>query len=417
MAFLLGATIKNTSIPKSFDMTDWLALSFAAWLLLSVSTSDIFYRTFFHIVIYPVSLYCLIKLKDKVIWKDEFIRLFLLFCMYMGISTWLVGNDPVKNDIQAVRWSIEAFLGVLAFWLWAQNIVTNPRRWGRWFLFVAFSGAFLGLLSSLEAITAGARISGLGIMGHHLQGASVNVVMLATGLFLLHNNRRFWKKTDILLSLVSIFMVFAFVVLSQSRAPQAALLGYLGLSVLIVSHQHRRLAMAYVSVAILIGLSLTIYGFVGFDVLYEQLKERGLSYRLDIWTAVIEHPPTSLIFGHGAGLDFRLTEAARVGLNHLNFQVHHPHNIWLGAFMDTGFIGVGIQAGLLALPLVAVLSHVPCTSDKLHLLALLGLFVALTLTDEYTLLVSLHPIWLIGWLPMILVWSWCRYKETPPLDT
>lgn len=79
--------------------------------------------------------------------------------------------------------------------------------------------------------------------------------------------------------------------------------------------------------------------------------------------------------------------------------------------MDTGLIGVAMQVGLLALPLAAILRSSFCFPNKLHLLVILSLFVLLTLTDEHTLLTSPRPVWLIGWVPLVFVWSWCRYRR------
>jgi O-antigen ligase len=91
--------------------------------------------------------------------------------------------------------------------------------------------------------------------------------------------------------------------------------------------------------------------------------------------------------------------------------VEHPHNLWLGVFSETGLIGVVSQAGLVLLPTVAVLRSRQALSVKLHLVALLGLFLLLTFSDEFTLLISLHPVWLIGWTLLIFVWTWTRYGE------
>jgi hypothetical protein len=78
--------------------------------------------------------------------------------------------------------------------------------------------------------------------------------------------------------------------------------------------------------------------------------------------------------------------------------------------VDTGLIGVFMQAGLVILPAIATFRSRLALANKLHLLAILGLFLLLTFSDEYTLLISLHPIWLFGWVPLVFVWVWCRYR-------
>ena len=100
---------------------------------------------------------------------------------------------------------------------------------------------------------------------------------------------------------------------------------------------------------------MSIHWFIGFDLFFEQFKERGMSYRLDIWMSILENPPESILFGHGAGLDFGHTNAAKYGLSHLEFEVKHAHNIWLGAFIEMGIIGVATQIILVALPMFSIL--------------------------------------------------------------
>lgn len=404
-------TVASLATLKNLKLVDWLPLLFAIWLLLSVTMPDTIYRAFFHILIYPLTIYLIANQDNKIIWQDNFIRLFIIFCGYMAITTWLVGNNALSDNVQASRWGLEAFLGMLAYWIWMQTVISHPRLWGRGFLFIASAGAFAGLLSSLTDISVTARIGGLGMMEHPIQGASISIILLATGLFLIHANQKTVNRGDIIFTVISIIAVCIFVTLSQSRAPQVTFLGYLVFFGLFISYQYRRPATFYLVGGIFIGLLLAIYWFIGFDLLYEQFKERGTSYRLDIWTSVFNHPPESFLLGHGAGLDFRLTDAAKIDLNDLEFEVYHPHNIWLGAFMDTGIIGVAMQIGLLALPLMAILRSSFCIANKFHLVAILGLFLLLTLTDEYTLLISPHPVWLIGWIPLVFVWTWCRYKR------
>lgn len=404
-------TIASLITLKDLRLVDWLPLLFAVWLLFCVTMPDTFYRAFFHILIYPLTIYLIANQNNKAIWKDNFIRLFIIFCGYMSMTTWLVGNNALSDNIQASRWGIEAFLGMSAYWIWMQAVILHPRLWGKGFLFFAWVGASAGLLSSVTDISVAARIGGLGMMEHPIQGASISIILLATGLFLLYANHKTVNRGDILCTFIAIVTVCIFVTLSQSRAPQATFLGYIVFFGLFISYQYRRPSTFYLVGGVFIGLLLAIHWFVGFDLLYEQLKERGTSYRLDIWASVFNHPPESFLLGHGAGLDFRLTDAARVDLKDLEFEVHHPHNIWLGAFMDTGIIGVAMQVGLLILPLAVILRSPFCIATKIHLIVIIGLFLLLTFTDEYTLLISPHPVWLIGWIPLIFVWTWCRYQR------
>jgi len=391
-------------------------LFFAAWLLLAVLTVEDIYRTFFHALIYPLTIYLLVHKYAGFVWRDVFIRLFLLFCIYMSVTTWFVGGGQGGDDFQASRWGLEAALGMVAYFLWMLFASRNERFWGRWFLVLTLAGTLAGLLSLSGALQAG-RLGGLGVMMHPIQGASIAVVFLATGLFLTFREKNFARPLDVLLVVLSLLSVCAFVIFTKSRAPLVSLAVYLLVFAVILCIQYRRpfLVLAYV-LAMAAVLAL-IHWVIGLDILFEQLLSRGTAYRFDIWSAYLTYPPESLLLGNGAGVDFRMTDASRMSLQPMGLDIAHPHNIWLGAFSETGLLGVLMQAGLVILTLVAALRSRHSLSVRLHLLALIGLFLLLTFSDEYTLLRSVHPIWFFGWIPLIFVWTWSRYcDETGPIN-
>lgn len=414
----------KASTLRALGPEGWLPLLFAVWLLLSVLTPEDVYRTFFHALIYPLTIYLLIRKDTSVVWKDPFVRLFLLFCGYMAVTTWFVGNGPNDNDVQATRWGSEAALGMVAYFLWMLSLVGHDRFWGRWFLSIAFVGAFIGLLSSLSevplsAVLQGARAGGIGVLEQPIQGASIATVFLAIGLFLTFHAQNASSRLDIILAALAAISVCAFVTLTLSRGPLISVAIYLVFFAVLASCQYRRPATIYILLIVLGCVVGLIAWFIGFGVLLDQLLSRGASLRLDIWTAYLTHPPESLLFGNGAGLDFKFSDAERLYLEPRGIEAFHPHNIWLGVFADTGMIGLMMQAGLVVLPALAVLRSSMDVPGKLHLLAILALFLLLTFSDEYTLLISLHPIWFFGWLPLIFVWTWSRYRPkelVPPIQ-
>lgn len=404
----------NLSAFRSLGAERWLPVLFAVWLLLSVITPEAVYRTFFHALIYPLTLFLLIRRDSGLVWRDPFVRLFLVFCGYMAITTWLVGTGPVEDDAQAVRWGAESALGILAFSLWMRAMVGQGVFWGRWFLLLAFTGAFVGLLTSLPQAFSGVRIEGLGVLGQAIQGASIVTIFLAIGLFLTFFDRRASGTLDLLLGAVSVVAVCLFVTLSQSRAPLISLALYLLFVAVVAFCHYRRAAAIYVFLLVSASVTGLIHWFIGLDVLLNHLLARGASYRFEIWTAYLTYLPESLFLGNGAGMDFRLTEAANLYLKPMGLDIAHTHNIWLGAFVETGLVGFAMQAGLTLLPVIATFRSRMPVFKKLHLLVIVGLFFLLTFTDEYTLLISLHPVWFIGWVPLVFVWTWSRQETFEP---
>lgn len=401
----------NLSALRGGGSERWLPILFAGWLLLSITTPEEVYRTFFHALIYPLTVFLLIRRDSGALWRDSFVRLFLVFCGYMAVTTWFLGDGPVGDDVQASRWGLEAALGMTAFFLWMRSVVSRERLWGKWFLSLALVGALGGLLSSVPGIVAGARIEGLGAMGHSIQGASIAIIFLAAGLFLTFDSQRGSSRADLLLAFVSVILVCTFVMLTQSRGPLISLIFYLVFFAVLQCFQHRRLLTIYLFILVSACVIGVVHWLMGLNVFLDHLLARGASYRLDIWTAYLTYLPESFLFGNGAGMDFELTAASRLCLEPIGLDGFHPHNIWLGAFVETGLVGILMQAGLVFLAILAVLRSRFLVTRKLHLLAILGLFLLLTFSDEYTLLISLHPIWLFGWLPLVFVWTLSTHQQ------
>lgn len=389
-----------------------LALMFMVWLFLSVLTSEVVYRTFFHLLIYPLVIYLLIRVKTFPDWNDPFLRLFLVFCGYMAVSTWFVGSGPVSGDLQATRWGVEAALGMLSFFAWMTLVVKRPEFWGRAFLGVALTGSAAGLVVSSLGGLEGTRSAGLGIMGHPIQGASVAIVLMAVGVFLSIHKPDRPGMPDVFLIVTALVVTCVFVVMTKSRAPIGALMVYLVFLIFTLGSRYRpAVSLGLFAVGLVITLGV-IHLIVDLPVLFDQLTIRGDSYRLEIWKAYLTYPPESLVMGNGAGLDFSETEASRLYLESMGLEIAHPHNIWLGVFVETGFIGVLMQLGLFVLPAWAVIKSSSEPVAKLHLFGLLSLFLMLTFTDEFSLLISLHPVWISGWIPLVFVWLWSR-RKTP----
>lgn len=399
------------SLFRNLSGNQWLSCLFAGWLLLAVWAPDNVYRHFFHILIIPLSIYLLGWRKQEFDWKDPFLRLFLVFCVYMSIATWLVGSNAAADDAQASRWGVEAGVAMVAFMLWMQGVIRCERAWGTIFLFIACLGALAGLLSvPVEQFLSG-RLTGRGTAGHPIQGASIFVILLAVGVFLTFCQLKSEvHRANIVLTVVSFVTVSLFVVLSKSRAPIIALGVYALFFVSLIFFRSKPGPALGIFLVVFLSVLGLAHWFVGLPTLIEQLASRGGSYRLDIWWAYLTYPPESIFLGNGAGQGFEHTDASQIYLASKGLLIDHPHNIWLGAYAETGLIGLIMQLGLLALVIGAAVRCECSIGHKLHLLVIVALFVMLTFSDEYTLLRSVHPIWIFGWIPLVFVWVWSRYR-------
>lgn len=398
---------------KALTVKDWLPLLFIGWLMLVVVGPDKAYRIYFHALIYPLAIYLLFRHEAGIDWRDSFLRLFLVLCGYMAITTWFVGSGSAKDDAQATRWGLEAALGMVTYFIWMPAIIREPRRWGRIFLAVALVGVVGSLVMSASSGFGQVRLSGPGAMSNPIQAASIILVFSALGFFLLQTGRDRWFLGEILLLGITVTAVGVFVLLTKSRAPIAAMAIYCSLVALVHLCRPpvmRKLVGAFV---VLLGVVAVLHITVGLPLLFDQLISRGSSYRLDIWYAYLSYPPESLLFGNGAGADAASTDASRLYLQPIiGTEFAHPHNIWIGAYSEIGIIGLLMQIALVALPASAVLKWGCGWQEKFQLLGLIGLFLMLTFTDEHSLLVSLKPVWVFGWSLLVFVWFYSRYNHS-----
>ena len=398
---------------------EWISVLFAGWLFVVVLAPDNAYRIYFHGLIYPLTIYVLVRRSAGVDWADPFLRLFLLFCTYSAVTTWFVGAPTIDDDIQASRWGLEAALGMLSFYLWLPSVVTKPECWGRVFLAAAVLGATVGfgVFVTSGSIHSG-RLHGLGALENPVQAASTLTAILAIGIFLRTSAQSRWGAGDWLVVGLAVMSVGVFVFLTKSRAPVASFTVYFVFLSLVLLFRRPYLGKVIGPLVAILIVSGVLEMVVGLSTLYEQMLERGASYRFDIWQAYLQHPPESIWLGNGAGADPGAVDAARLYLEpKINFDIAHPHNIWLGAYSATGLIGVGLQLFLLVMVVRGIYFLRSHWREKLQLFGLLGLFVMLTFTDEHTLLVSVRPIWVFGWMLLVFPWFWCRYRDSHLQDT
>ena len=390
------------SIP--FRVQKAMPTLFFIWLLVTVlGPHKMMYRVVFHAVLIPALLIVLCSGYRRLIQLDPFLKLFLAFIAYTSLSTFLVGTDLISLDVEIFRWGIEAAFGLLVFWLCMPAIVSSPLLWARLFLLLAFLGSLGGFLFGPS------RMAGLGVLYNPVQAASILMVYFAMGHFLLVQGETRWRWSDLVLVLVSFTAVAAFVFLSRSRGPILTFVIYaLFLLPLSSGRRHLWTALGVVGIAVLIS-ALTIELTVGLEGFLERLIARGGSHRLEIWKGYLMHPPESLLLGYGAGTPPEQMKAAELFWKPNGYIVTHAHNLWIGTFAESGLIGLGF--------LLAIFGFLAWNSvwtgrdwtDRFGLLTLLALVIMLTMTGEHTLVVSLKPIWIFGWLPLLLVWFWSRY--------
>lgn len=102
-----------------------------------------------------------------------------------------------------------------------------------------------------------------------------------------------------------------------------------------------------------LGLSLT-HGMEAFAdpslALLLQMLDQFSSGRLALWQQAIAHPPEQGWFGVGMGNAQYVDAVVQIGA----LKVRHLHNVWLDAWYEGGWLGVGALVGLLLWALVFI---------------------------------------------------------------
>lgn len=176
------------------------------------------------------------------------------------------------------------------------------------------------------------------------------------------------------------------VLLTGSRAPTAALTCTGLLLILLLSEGKRRWQLLSILVAA---------AAVTFLVFGDRLLLRGLSYRPEIWTAVIE--ASRMHFWLGAGLSAELSTMIETGDIYTD-----PHNVLLAALYHGGMVGLSLFLLLFGTALAGQWRE--RRRSPLMLLALaLQMYGLLTLQfDGGSLIGRPTDFWFLYWLPMVI---------------
>lgn len=129
--------------------------------------------------------------------------------------------------------------------------------------------------------------------------------------------------------------------------------------------------------------------------LWQQQLSRGLSFRPDIWQAVLQQASEHWCFGRG------YSEDTSVPLNTEGIVHAHAHSAYLATLRDGGIVGLALLLGLLAVASLWAVKLAKC-GERLYL-ALLAYAMVCMLADMDRLLTRPKEHWLYFWLPLVLV--------------
>lgn len=382
---------------------------FLVWIALSaISPHPDLFKAWFHLALAIPVFAFLGSGRLRIDTTDTLLRVCAGLLLYTTASSFLVSQADWLQHLHALRWSIETSLLVAVLFLALPPLLRKPLFLGRFILTCVVLGGLSSLIVFGVFNNFAGRLYGIGALYQPIEGVSVLIIYLCIGALLLWHERHALNWKDLTLLFAALLMTCACTLLSGSRGPTLALTLAIVYCFLISAIVHRHWKLLSIAAACLITALIGVLWLYGIDEFIQFMSKRGTSYRLLLWTAHLEHPPQSLLFGHGAAQDLQSTAAGLKVYTESGLGTAQPHNLFLGTFVQTGLIGLGFLLTLLGTVLSGIYRSATSRAERLYMLGIVGTVVMLVTTNTYTLIISVKTMWLYTWLPLIFLWLWSK---------
>lgn len=382
---------------------------FLIWIALSaISPHPDLYKGWFHLAMSIPLLVVMATGRLRIDTTDTLLRVCMGLLLYTSVGSLIISHADWNQHLHALRWSFETFLLIFVLFLALPPLLKNPLFLGRFLLTCIILGSISALIIFGVFQNFSGRLSGIGALYQPIEGVSVLIVYLSMGAFLLWQKRHklTWRDQTLLFS--ALILTCACTLLSGSRGPTLALAMIVIYCLLVGAIAHRHWKTLLTTTACLIIALVGVLWLYGVDNFIEVMVERGTSYRLLLWQAHLQHPPESLLFGHGAATDLETTTAGLKVYKEAGIGTAQPHNLFIGTFAQTGLVGLALLLLLLGTILREIYRANTNTTAKWYMLGIFGGVMMLVTTNTYTLIISVKTIWLYTWLPLIFLWLWSR---------
>ncbi|MEP1216523.1 MAG: O-antigen ligase family protein [Marinobacter sp.] len=373
-----------------------------------------FYRAFLFVGVLPLIVWACVRRDAYTGISDRSGWLAIGVIGYIAVGTFVPGGLVAEDQYQIVRWALSTGVFVLAVLAASQRWLRQPLFYARILVCVSVFSGVLAIANYLWTDQYPARFSGFGFLSHPILGPASLMSLWAIGMVMYRVDES-RSRFDCAIIGTSLLVVLVVVILSQSRGPLVAFLVFVfaySLSAQLVSGKAKRWRYFWW----LLGgvLFLVVIFTLFFDDLLARMTARGLSYRPQIWLAVLQNTPEMIWVGAGMASDFTTSEAGKLLYQQTGVKIKHPHNLILGAFYYSGIIGAALFLSLLSWVVVRILRLSGWYGRRVRPFAL-GLFVMillLNMTDGHRVVAPPSPDWLFFWLPFIFLVGLVRYFES-----
>ncbi|MCW8929209.1 MAG: O-antigen ligase family protein [Gammaproteobacteria bacterium] len=145
-----------------------------------------------------------------------------------------------------------------------------------------------------------------------------------------------------------------------------------------------------------IGVIIMIFIIIFTVMNFENISNRGLSYRPELWTIALEKIALRPVLGYGIGTELLIY------IEELNKNFTEPHNIHLGLTYFLGGLGLLIWFLLLSSLFIFVIKNKNIPLAKIGGL-MLAYGVTAGLTEGSNIFTRPKEIWFLTWLPISLI--------------
>lgn len=385
--------------PKSFlELTKHDILSAWCYFFFLAFVASFFFlnsskqlNNFFYISLCLPALIISIKDRRTIFTRTFFFTIFSILSLWITL-TGFISLEPTNNTFKELKpLAYVFFLSVIIFYI-LKNRPNAPLTLCYVILTSATLSGPLLLIDFYEPRhwNFTQRLGGHGSLANSIWVGSAYgfAAIISINLFLQNKEK---QHQFIALSLG--FIPFIVMLATQSRGPLAAF-AIAFLYSLIAYRNKRALFLT------LTALAGTIIIYLGYSELIDQSRLfKGDSHRIGIWSNAIDEISKAPIFGHGISAD---TE------NHIGkMSFSHFHNVYLTLIFHTGIIGLLIFLPIILLPFFSTKCH---NARLLKSMLIFGMIYMLFNASK--LFTSPKEIWLIFWVPLLLLWAHKKHHNT-----
>jgi O-antigen ligase len=304
----------------------YFVCSYLVFVALFFLISNIrWHNIFFYTAIFTPCLLTMGRRLGAILWNSKIIQGVALLGIYL-LLTPIWGE---KGSLHEYAQVCAHFLALICFLCITAELALNEQRFAGWVFTSMAWVSVLGLIIYMfiqhyPLIYPPIRLGGIGdIYNPIIVGSTYGMLLIVLYYHVIPQKRLWMNIVYVFLSVI----IFAAIILTQSRGPLLALLLSFGIGSLLT----RDLKMIAVIFCIMVVSTILI---INKDKLvYDLIIERGMSYRDEIFMCSLRKILERPLLGFGIFSEFKCPIST--GEN-----IEHPHNLYLATWLYGGLVGL-----------------------------------------------------------------------------